>query len=213
MLLLAYSQPIAAPSYSLRICLMRVIASSTACSTPRRYATSQDRLLRREYGVRLIRSGRSEQDDPSINDHARGRLARRTATSRFSRRTFQNHAQRLLLIWEQRKEKQPHISTATRFEIHGQCIRLHGIDAPEAAQTSATGANSNGPADSGRLSPWLITSVTAHRKVPATSLGVAEKASYVFPERRCTSSVRPFSAGLVRQALGGADAIEIHGNF
>jgi hypothetical protein len=51
---------------------MRVIASSTACSTARRYATSQDRLLRREYGVRLRRSGRSEQDDPSINDHARG---------------------------------------------------------------------------------------------------------------------------------------------
>jgi hypothetical protein len=71
---------------------MRVIASSTACSTPRRYATSQDRLLRREYGVRLRRSGRSEQDDPSINDHARGRLARRTATSRFSRRVFQDHA-------------------------------------------------------------------------------------------------------------------------
>jgi endonuclease YncB( thermonuclease family) len=57
----------------------------------------------------------------------------------FSRRIFQNHAQLLLLIWEQRKEKQPYISTATRFEIHGQCIRLHGIDAPEAAQTCATG--------------------------------------------------------------------------
>jgi endonuclease YncB( thermonuclease family) len=61
------------------------------------------------------------------------------ATSRFSRHIFQDHAQLLLLIWEQRKEKQPYISTATRFEIHGQCIRLHGIDAPEAAQTSATG--------------------------------------------------------------------------
>jgi hypothetical protein len=63
------------------------------------------RLLRRKYGVRLRRSGRSEQDDPSINDHARGRLARRTVTSRFSRRIFQDHAQLLLLIWEQRKGK------------------------------------------------------------------------------------------------------------
>jgi hypothetical protein len=54
----------------------------------------QDRLLRREYGVRLRRSGRSEQDDPSINDHARGRLARgRTTISRFSQRVFQDHAQ------------------------------------------------------------------------------------------------------------------------
>ena len=76
----------------------------------------RDRLLRRENGVRLRRSGRSEQDDPSINDHARGRLARRTATSRFSRRIFQDHAQASSSDMGTPERNATPISTSTRLK-------------------------------------------------------------------------------------------------
>jgi hypothetical protein len=161
MLLLGCSQPIGVPklfAQDLFDADNRVVDRLLDAEAPRHLARSTICDASMEFG----------SEDPAdlskttrvLTNHARGRLARRTATSRFSRRISKT-AQLLSLIWEQRKEKQPIYRRRHSLKSTASASACTASTSRRPRRPLLPGEQ-QWPEDSGGFRPGWITSVTAH---------------------------------------------------